>query len=273
MTDEFIDEVKRSNPFYAKYADKIDRLARDSTKEDELNRRLESYRKQDVTPSASTAISDDSKHRDSISLPVSHEQSAKPAATASTAATATRDRLDDVMKLELLADKSAVEIADLWLRHHSELPGLAAVMSAQQFADMSARWREYRTFLLPLPRQQGVEFFVVQFENDRAHFTSLINFQAHGENAPECLTLHHYSELMNRNKIVLMRAQYDTQLLTAAEARCLVQELQLYYYRPSCRREQLLETFSRRPEQFRYQDLVEIMHSTGGDDTIVSQKS
>ena len=36
---------------------------------------------------------------------------------------------------------------------------------------------DFFQFLFPLPRAQGYEFIVVQFEGKEAHFTSLINFQ------------------------------------------------------------------------------------------------
>ena len=35
-------------------------------------------------------------------------------------------------------------------------------------------------FLLPLPRQEGYEFVVVQFAGNEAHFTALINYQVSG---------------------------------------------------------------------------------------------
>ena len=48
---------------------------------------------------------------------------------------------------------------------------------------------------MPLPRKEGYEFVVVQFSGNEAHFTTLINFQAFHENAPECLNMIHYEEL------------------------------------------------------------------------------
>ena len=59
----------------------------------------------------------------------------------------------------------------------------------------------------------GYEFFVVQFLNNEAHFTSLINYQAHKENAPECLNMMHYTELVEDKGIVLMVGEYDKDVL------------------------------------------------------------
>lgn len=68
-------------------------------------------------------------------------------------------------------------------------------------------------FLFPLPRKEGYEFIVVQFEGKEAHFTTLINYQAFTENAPECLSLVHYTELAEEKGIVLMVGEYDTNIL------------------------------------------------------------
>ena len=79
------------------------------------------------------------------------------------------------------------------------------------------RFEEFNTFLFPLPRDQGYEFFVVQFLGKEAHFTSLINYQAHKENAPECLNMMHYTELANTKGIVLMVGEYDKDNLVRNE--------------------------------------------------------
>lgn len=40
----------------------------------------------------------------------------------------------------------------------------------------------------------------------------MYNFQVHKENAPECLTVVHYTELKDRG-LVLMRGEYDKVIL------------------------------------------------------------
>lgn len=77
-----------------------------------------------------------------------------------------------------------------------------------------------RQFLFPLPRKQGYEFVVVQFEGKEAHFTTLINYQAYKENAPECLTLIHYTELAKEKGIVLMVGEYDTNVMVRVASTC-----------------------------------------------------
>ena len=82
------------------------------------------------------------------------------------------------------------------------------------------RFEQFNTFLFPLPRDQGYEFFVVQFQGQEAHFTSLINYQAHKENAPECLGMMHYTELLEEKGIVLMVGEFDKDVLVSIQQNC-----------------------------------------------------
>merc|ERR1712200_102206 len=71
---------------------------------------------------------------------------------------------------------------------------ICAVIPTETFNTMQQRWKEFNTFLFPVPRKNGYEFVMVQFMGNEAHFTTLINYQAHKENAPECLNMIHYTE-------------------------------------------------------------------------------
>jgi ATP synthase F1 complex assembly factor 1 len=70
-------------------------------------------------------------------------------------------------------------------------------------------------FLFPLPRKQGYEFVVVQFDGNEAHLTTLINYQAYTVNAPECLTIVHYPDLAKDKGIVLMVGEFDKNILVS----------------------------------------------------------
>ena len=69
--------------------------------------------------------------------------------------------------------------------------------------------QECPSFLLPLPRAAGFEFYFCQFLDTRCGFTSLLEYkvrvprannhthasQTHGENAPASLMMNFYTEL------------------------------------------------------------------------------
>lgn len=80
-------------------------------------------------------------------------------------------------------------------------------------------------------------------------------FQVHKENAPECLNIVHYTEFKEQG-IVLMRGEYDTKVLTAQEAQCLANQLQLYYTQSQPRKLELLESFTKTPEKFKHDDVI-----------------
>ena len=50
---------------------------------------------------------------------------------------------------------------------------------------------------------------ILQFLGNEAHFTSLINYQAYSENAPEVMTLVHYTDVAESKEIVLMVGEFD----------------------------------------------------------------
>ena len=84
------------------------------------------------------------------------------------------------MKIELIADKSAEEISELWKAHYVEKAcSLCAVIPSATFLKMKQLFDVHKTFLLPLPRKNGYEFFVVQvklvfwFTNTRTGFFKL----------------------------------------------------------------------------------------------------
>ena len=71
--------------------------------------------------------------------------------------------LEDVMKIDLIADKSAEEISTLWKAFFTaKKEKLCAVIPSATFLKMKELYGLHKTFLLPLPRKDGYEFFIVQ---------------------------------------------------------------------------------------------------------------
>ncbi|XP_043216576.1 ATP synthase mitochondrial F1 complex assembly factor 1-like isoform X1 [Amphibalanus amphitrite] len=241
MAEEYVEKLKKENPYYSKYQDKIAKLREVSS--DEVERRVQQKNQNDrVARDADAARSFSGK--------------APKAADAARLPQAKPKELNDILKLELIQDKSSDEIGQLWVEYFKTKDSVSAVIPADKYRALVANTEKYPTFLLPLPRKDGYEFVVVQFAGNEAHFTALINYQTYKENAPECMTMIHYPELADSKGIVLMVAEYDNTSLDAREAQCLANEVQLYYCRPDERRRNLLEQFTTRPDSFKYQDLI-----------------
>lgn len=237
---EEMDKLQQ-NPYYSKYAGKIAKL-QNTSPEDFLNR----LAKLEESVKSSSAV----KERD-FSMPT------KPKGALGSDANMKKEKgLSDVMKLELIQDKSTEEISAIWREHFQSKNSLCAVIPSQIYTGMKELFSIHKTFLLPLPRKEGYEFFVVQFAGNEAHFTSLINFQAFNENAPECLTLVHYTDLADAKGVVLMVGEFDNNILNIQDAQCLANQIEMYYCNPSAAKKSLLETFTFKPAEFKHQDLV-----------------
>jgi len=214
LSKEQMEELQK-NPFFDKYAEKIAQLQKKNP--EEFLARIEAKTSSDQGAAA--------KPKD-FSLPGQAKQKLDASGSGGQPK---QKSLDSVVKLEMLADKSAKEIEEIWCKHFSSKDAVAAVIPAQTYKQMQERFQQFNTFLFPLPRDMGYEFFVVQFLNNEAHFTSLINYQAHKENAPECLNMMHYTELAEDKGIVLMVGEYDKDVLNLSEARSLVVQVVQYY--------------------------------------------
>jgi len=239
LSKEQMEELQK-NPFFDKYAEKIAKLQK--TNPEEFLNRMEAKSQKDQP----------AKPKD-FSLP----GTAKPSVTSPV-----REKsLNTIMKVELLADKTAEEIAQIWSEHYASKDAVAAVIPVETYKIMQERFKEFNTFLFPLPRDMGYEFIVVQFLGHEAHFSTLINYQAHKENAPECLSMVHYTELAEEKGIVLMVGEYDKDVINPREAKCLADQVEIYYSRPSETKLDLLNKFTKSPQYFNHMDLINEMNN------------
>ncbi|KNC25001.1 hypothetical protein FF38_11885 [Lucilia cuprina] len=237
--EEALDKIKQKNPYFDKYAEKIAKLQQTSP-EEFLER---------VDKVANPIKEGKSQTR-------SYSELLNPKAPkAQVEAEIPHKKLSDIMKIELVQDKTAEEISKIWFEYHKTKDVLAATLTVQQFNSLMERAKKHPIFLLPLPRSEGFEFIMLQFANNTVHFTPLLAYQVHAENAPECLTIVHYTEMSDKG-VILMRGEYDSKVLTAQEAQCLVNELQMFYCINDEAKQKLLDTFTNRPDEFKHMDLI-----------------
>lgn len=238
-------EDLKTNPYFEKYAKKIAKLQETSPEEflsrvDEKERKLKTERekiaKERKFQQASKAKPDLGRVENLINKKES--------------------RLNDIMKLELIEDKNRDEIIKIWHEYHRQKDCISGAMSAKQFEKLFERGKNFPTFLLPLPRSEGYEFIMTQFYASEIHMTPLLWYQVHKENAPECLSMTHYTDLSETKDLVLMRGEFDTNSINVQEAQCLANELQLYYATDNPERLLLLEKFTKKPDEFKHMDLI-----------------
>lgn len=224
----------KTNPFFMKYSKKLSSLLK--TTPGEINRRI---------------------------APLQNEESSHPSIeqlqskTGQSSSFTKKRSLDDVVKVNLLKHKTTQEITEIWLKHHSTVRDtIAIVIPAEVYKLILVTSADHPTFLLPLPREHGYEFFVSQVWGNEFHLTPLINFQAFKENAPECLTLSHFIDLSQDKGIVLMQGEFNNEVLNISEAMCLANQLHRYYGEIDPKRHMLLRRFTNAPSEFHHMDLI-----------------
>jgi ATP synthase F1 complex assembly factor 1 len=124
-------------------------------------------------------------------------------------------------------------------------------------------------FILPLPRENGIEMHFMQFKFPEANvthilFTSLLEYKTHGEFARPHTTVMHFEDLVEEKGIVLMRGEIDTgqRVVGLDDARMLMIGVQkLYGAVPDTERgrnrRKLIEDFTKGAEEFDVKKLMD----------------
>ncbi|KAI8815578.1 ATP11 protein-domain-containing protein [Fimicolochytrium jonesii] len=174
--------------------------------------------------------------------------------------------LDQIVNIEKLAQEDGKVIGDIWNKFHAARKCLSGSMTGGFYEKLMKRGREFPLFILPLPRNQGYEFFMLQFSGHQVFFTPLLEYKTHRENARPHLILTHYTDLSPTKDVVLMVGELgdpDRTVLTLPEAQNLVYQMQMYYVTGGEEVRGLVERFHREPEGFDYQRLIAALESLG----------
>lgn len=248
--EETEDEIEQ-NPYFEKYADKIKKVKNEadqynvrSTNRGDARLRRETEQWKQSIKSVEDKLSQKKKEQEDkrgSKLPSS---------------------LGDLIRFEMFESKSADEIAHIWTENFKGKESISAVIPADAYEEMTKQAQEFPTFLYPLPKDNGYEFVLSQFEGNRCFFTSLINFQVHGENAPWQFCMTFYPELRDTKGIVLMTSEVDQSTMNLFEAQCLAQLQKLFYVSPDEKKADLLLTFNKNPDAFKYMDLVKELENS-----------
>lgn len=249
------------NPFFQKYKAKIQHMQ--DTNPEEYEQKLQELSDRLNPRPRPSSVSPDSSV-DPPSFDKSKPDAPKvvpPSDVAREGVGMTKSKgLNSVMKVELLEDKTAEEITKIWNQYHSTKDCVFAVLKTNEFQNLKEKSKECPVFVFPIPRDDGFEFILCQFDRNDVYFTPLAMFQVVRENAPPCLTLTHYTELNDSKGIVLMTGQYDEKILNEKSALSLVQLMSIFYGKDS-KFYSLVKQFNYEPETFKYQDVIDAFKS------------
>ena len=259
--------LETSNPYYNKYKDKIARLKKEKPElfldkltalkipeiESESSIQNSKFSPKDLTASQKTpALSCPSnfKGRNEVSSNGSQEIS-----------------LDKIMRVDLLKELPSDEIGTIWKKYHADKNFVCALITQSDYQHFQELMRNYPTFLLALPKTEGFEFIYSQGQFLSLLFTKLSSFQMYKENAPIILSLNFYTDLAASKEIVLMRGEYNADVLMPIEAQTLVNQHQLFYNRgvtdEDRERLKLVQTFNSNPDKFDYNELLKYIPGYG----------
>lgn len=242
------------NPFYGKYQDKIRQFRSASPAEYEA--RMEKRKEVKAAPVGQ------STQEEFISFMEQESKRLVERASGKSAFLPKEKTLDSILNLEMVKEKTAEEIGQIWTQYFATKDTISAVIPAMKFELMQKRAQSCPTFLYALPRAEGYEFFVGQWSSKHLHFTSLINIQTLAENAPSQLILYHYCELQEDKGIVLLTAEMDSTFLGVHEAQCLASQVPLFYATDRLETFGLVETFNHKPDKFKHMSVIaELEHS------------
>lgn len=70
------------------------------------------------------------------------------------------------------------------------------------------------------------------------------------------MTIIHYTEFMKDKDLILMRGEFDKDVIDAKEAQCLANQLQMYYGQDNEKKTLLLQSFTNKPDEFKHMELI-----------------
>lgn len=114
--------------------------------------------------------------------------------------------------------------------------------------------------MLPLPRDDGYEIYLMQWQGHQVYFTPLLEYQLNKEAARPAFSISFYTDLMDEKNIVLMLGQSTADgNLSSKDAQHLVYQLQLFYITGSEEQKSLVEKFWNLPKEFDYQEQIRLL--------------
>ena len=248
------------NAYYDKYKAKLEKIK--LTDPEKYKSAMEAIYGKNRNDETSAAKSDGSDIKGSSMLERMQSTSKNEQPESKEKEAAPRKGLNDIIKLDLLADKSSSEIAEIWTQYYSTKDRvLYATVPVDKYVRIKSKGKECPQFLYALPREEGFEFLLGQCSNDDWYYTPLLAFQTHGEFAPYSLSVNYYTELAEEKGIVLMKGEIASDDLGPELATLLVHQTQLMY--GSDENFELVKTMHERPDDLKHMDIIDVCKKSG----------
>ncbi|KAK9500535.1 hypothetical protein O3M35_001783 [Rhynocoris fuscipes] len=238
-----VEKELENNPYWGKYQEKIEKLRKEQPEQylsrlkakEEAIKAKEEKKKERKYPEPRDNVKTDSVNKKGLS---------------------------DILKLELIENKTAEEIKDIWNNYHKGKDVIYSTFTNEIFNKLNNNFINYPIFVLPLPRGDGYEFFLLQYSDNVLHFTPLVLYKKHGENSPECFSVSYYTELKDKD-IILMKGDFDKDVLSSLESQCLLNTVHMFYNGESDVRTNMIKMFNKKPDEFKFPEIISEVERLG----------
>eukprot|EP00545_Synedropsis_sp_CCMP1620_P007941 CAMPEP_0119015512 /NCGR_PEP_ID=MMETSP1176-20130426/11157_1 /TAXON_ID=265551 /ORGANISM="Synedropsis recta cf, Strain CCMP1620" /LENGTH=214 /DNA_ID=CAMNT_0006968811 /DNA_START=190 /DNA_END=834 /DNA_ORIENTATION=- len=164
--------------------------------------------------------------------------------------------LDEIVKKELMVDKNAEEVSDIWIKYHEEKPSVhGMVLKGEEGLGVLSRAKESPFFIQPVFRDDGFFMLVCQYQADQ-HFLMayLEDYKMDPARASPLLTFSLFPDYAEELDLTLVRTDVINNGVLDDEALKVVQGM-LDAYRKDDEYENV-RNFNKDPELFDIDDYI-----------------
>mmetsp|Transcript_5943 Transcript_5943/g.17010 ORF Transcript_5943/g.17010 Transcript_5943/m.17010 type:complete len:221 (+) Transcript_5943:212-874(+) len=173
---------------------------------------------------------------------------------------ASPSKLDEIMKVDALIDKTPEEVQDIWTNYHDVLEKTdqraGTVLHRSNWTNFEPTANSAPNFVLPVTKGPGKSLnMLLQCQLPFVLFTQLEDYKQMKEYAPPAMIVTHYTELIKSHDLILARADIlQPHMLTKPEASSLLRTFHLMYSDPG--RFIHVHRFNHDPDNFRWEEMV-----------------
>ncbi|CAB9499364.1 F1 complex assembly factor 1 [Seminavis robusta] len=164
--------------------------------------------------------------------------------------------LDEIMKKDLLENKTGTEIADIWYTYHETKDSVHGLTyKGEDAKNILSRANSCPFFVQPIFRDDGFFMMISQFQDPSYFFMALLDdYKMDPSAAQPLLTFSVFDDYAESKDLTLVRCDILNNGLEDEEGRKIVQSVLDSYL---CDREfATVETFNKRPNSFDVDDFV-----------------
>lgn len=179
-------------------------------------------------------------------------------------------KLEDVIKLDLIQDKSKAEVSDIWLTYHEDKERVHGdILSGKDGLSILDRAEKKNFFISPIFREDGYFMLLSQFQAP-SHFllAYLEDYKMDPNRAQPLLSCSVFNDLAESHDLSLVRCDVINQGIEEGEGlKVMAQLLDSYRLKEDYRH---VEMFNDKPAEFDVDDYMACMNQKWKEENVAS---